>query len=163
MIQRTEKCADEKGRTYFRCIEHPDNMLPVVLSDSPSALSIQIGGDHYKHFTAIQPVEFFEANEVPFTLANVIKYVLRNKDNRAQDLSKALHYLTLYKELRMDKHRHWRKILWDISPNEFITKNNLGDMPALVVMQVCMIATHSSPESCWEDAVGTLNQMIREL
>lgn len=132
------------------------------MTETPPALSIQVGGTHYKNF-AIQPVEFIEANDVPYTLANVIKYVLRSKDNRAQDLGKALHYMTLYKELRMDQHRHWRKLFWTISPNEFITKNSINDLSALVIMQVCMIATSDAPAACWEDAVGTLNELIREL
>lgn len=132
------------------------------MTETPPALSIQVGGDHYKGF-AIGPVEFIDANDIPFVLGNVIKYAVRIKDNRAQDLGKALHYLTLYKELRMDRHRHWCKLFWDISPNEFITKNSINNLSALVVMQVCMIATSDKPESCWEDAVGTLNEMIREL
>lgn len=131
-------------------------------TESPSALEIQVGGTHYKDF-AIQPVEFIETNDLPYTIANVIKYVLRDKDNRAQDLGKASHYLLLYKELRMDSHRHWRKILWSVSPNGFITTNALTGLQALVIMRVCSIATSDKPESCWEDAMNAIQEMIRTL
>lgn len=54
----------------------------------------QIGGKHYESM-AIQPWEIIEKNELDFWEGNVVKYVLRYKDkNGAEDLRKALHYLT---------------------------------------------------------------------
>lgn len=54
----------------------------------------QIGGKHYESM-AIQPWEIIEKNGLDFWEGNVVKYVLRYKDkNGAEDLRKALHYLT---------------------------------------------------------------------
>ena len=67
-----------------------------------SALSIQIGGDHYKKST-IQPVEFIEANEIPFLEGCVIKRLVRHElptGKGRQDIEKAIHELQLLLELR---------------------------------------------------------------
>ena len=55
----------------------------------------QIGGDHYKKaYPFCQPLEFFSKNNIPFTKANVCKYVLRyDLKNGIEDLRKAKHYL----------------------------------------------------------------------
>ena len=44
-----------------------------------SALEKQVDGDHYRKY-AIQPTEFIIRNEIPFAEANVIKYVIRWRD-----------------------------------------------------------------------------------
>tara|TARA_B100000161_G_C33508615_1_gene395278 strand:+ start:606 stop:854 length:249 start_codon:yes stop_codon:yes gene_type:complete len=59
-------------------------------------LKKQVGGNHYKKDFVIQPVEFIEKNEIGFALGNVIKYLLRDKDDRVQDLLKAKHYIDLH-------------------------------------------------------------------
>lgn len=59
-------------------------------------LKKQVGGSHYKKDFVIQPVEFIEKNEIGFALGNVIKYLLRDKDDRVQDLLKAKHYIDLH-------------------------------------------------------------------
>jgi hypothetical protein len=63
--------------------------------DRRDALSVQVGGDHYKKM-AIQPVEFIRANNIGYFEGNVIKYVCRhqNKDG-LRDLKKARHYLDM--------------------------------------------------------------------
>ena len=40
--------------------------------------------------------KFIEKNEIGFALGNVIKYLLRDKDDRVQDLLKAKHYIDLH-------------------------------------------------------------------
>ena len=55
-------------------------------------LDIQIGGSHYKKFK-IQPLEFCTVNEIPFPEGSIIKYILRDKGCRLQDLQKARHIL----------------------------------------------------------------------
>lgn len=52
----------------------------------------QIGGNHYK-IMAIQPWEIIERNNLDYWEGNIIKYVLRKKYNRIEDLEKAIHYL----------------------------------------------------------------------
>lgn len=64
-----------------------------------SALSVQVGGDHYKGST-IQPVQFFHANDLDWFQGSICKYVCRWRDKGGlQDLYKARHTLDLYIEL----------------------------------------------------------------
>lgn len=52
----------------------------------------QIGGNHYaKH--SIQPWNIIDEYNLDYYLGNVIKYVLRDKNNQVEDLHKAIHYL----------------------------------------------------------------------
>ena len=52
----------------------------------------QIGGDHYaKH--SIQPWDIIREYELDYFEGNALKYLLRQKDNRLEDLQKAAHYL----------------------------------------------------------------------
>jgi len=52
----------------------------------------QIGGDHYvKH--KIQPWDIIDEYELNYYEGNALKYLLRRKENRVEDLRKAIHYL----------------------------------------------------------------------
>lgn len=52
----------------------------------------QVGGNHYaKH--SIQPWDIIDEYNLDYYLGNVIKYVLRDKNNKIEDLHKAIHYL----------------------------------------------------------------------
>lgn len=63
-------------------------------------LLVQEGGSHYKSMK-IQPVEFIEANGIPFLEGNVIKRVCRHSTkNKAEDIRKAIHELQLILKLR---------------------------------------------------------------
>lgn len=65
----------------------------------PSALDVQVGGDHYKKLK-IQPIEFIHANNIPFIEGNIIKYITRWRDkNGVKDLEKVKHYVDLLIEL----------------------------------------------------------------
>jgi hypothetical protein len=65
-----------------------------------TALSAQIGGDHYKNF-AIQPAVFIERNKIPFLDGCVIKRMCRHEaKNGVEDLRKAIHEIELIIELR---------------------------------------------------------------
>lgn len=59
-----------------------------------SCLNSQVGGDHYRNFK-IQPLEFILANNIPFCEGNIIKYLMRKKGSRLEDLRKAKHYLDI--------------------------------------------------------------------
>jgi len=68
-----------------------------------SALSHQIGGDHYVNYP-IQPAEYNFVNKIPFIEGNVIKYVTRWRNkNGILDLQKAIHCLELLIELENKK------------------------------------------------------------
>lgn len=61
------------------------------------SLQTQVGGEHYK--LPIQPLEFINANGIPFMEANVIKYVVRHqRKNGVQDIDKAIDYLMKIRE-----------------------------------------------------------------
>ncbi|AUR86709.1 protein of unknown function DUF3310 [Vibrio phage 1.088.O._10N.261.46.A1] len=67
---------------------------------SQVATDRQIGGDHYKSLK-IQPIEYIDANNLPFLEGNVVKYVTRHTSkNGVQDIDKAIHYLELIKQMR---------------------------------------------------------------
>lgn len=60
-----------------------------------NSLKKQIGGDHYSKL-AIQPVEYIQANNIPYMEGNVIKYVTRWRDKGGiADLEKARHYIDM--------------------------------------------------------------------
>lgn len=64
----------------------------------------QVGGDHYaKH--NIQPLDVIDEYKLDFYRGNVLKYILRDKDNKLEDIDKAIHYLELYKERVLEKNK----------------------------------------------------------
>jgi hypothetical protein len=66
-------------------------------------MDIQISGSHYKKY-AIQPVQFFYENNVPFIEGAIIKYVMRHRDkNGKQDLEKAKHMIDLLIKMEYEK------------------------------------------------------------
>ncbi len=51
----------------------------------------QVGGDHYvKH--RIQPWSIIDAYDLNYYEGNILKYLLRSKENRVEDLQKLIHY-----------------------------------------------------------------------
>ncbi len=98
--------------------------LPLIPGMEPSALSTQVGGAHYKTY-AIQPVEFVMANDWDFCAAAILKYVTRwRQKNGAQDLRKAIHFVSLRDELT-----RVRRLLPQgaISMTDFLQKNGIHE------------------------------------
>lgn len=61
------------------------------------ALSVQIGGNHYK--SAYQPIELMEKVNMRPSCAFVFKYIYRHKDKKGlEDLQKALHCVELMEQ-----------------------------------------------------------------
>jgi|TARA_R110000751_G_scaffold77653_6_gene156481 hypothetical protein len=54
--------------------------------------SQQVGGDHYLK-NNIQPWDIVDDHALCFYSGNAIKYILRDKGNKKEDLLKAIHYL----------------------------------------------------------------------
>lgn len=52
----------------------------------------QVGGSHYKKHS-IQPWDIIDEYGLGFYEGNVLKYLLRDKGNKREDLEKAAHYL----------------------------------------------------------------------
>lgn len=62
----------------------------------------QVGGDHYqKH--KIQPWDIIDEWELNFYEGNILKYLLRRKGNRLEDLQKIAHYVEKMIELEENK------------------------------------------------------------
>lgn len=73
--------------------------MPQDVLDRESALTVQVGGAHYRDLP-IQPVQYIHANGVGFFEGNVIKYVTRWRDKGGlEDLRKARHYIDMLLEL----------------------------------------------------------------
>ncbi len=72
-----------------------DKMFNIAEDTTPinlTSLGRQVGGDHYKKHT-IQPWDIIDEYKLDYYAGNALKYLLRNKDNKKQDLEKAKHYL----------------------------------------------------------------------
>lgn len=64
-----------------------------------SALSAQVGGDHYKD-RGIQPIEYIHSNGLNFIEGSVVKYITRWREKGGvEDLNKIKHYIDLLIEL----------------------------------------------------------------
>lgn len=70
--------------------------------EKPVAQRKQIGGNHYSKHT-IQPWDIIDEYKLDYYLGNVVKYVLRDKNNKLEDLEKALHFLE--KRIELEKSR----------------------------------------------------------
>lgn len=70
-----------------------------VLNNEESALSKQVGGNHYKNFP-YQPLAFAEVIKMTPCGTNILKCVCRYPTKYGeQDLEKVLHYMELHKEI----------------------------------------------------------------
>jgi len=61
----------------------------------------QIGGDHYQ--TKIQPWDIIDSWDLNFYEGNILKYLLRRKNNRVEDLKKMIHYAQKLLEIEEGK------------------------------------------------------------
>ena len=57
-----------------------------------SVMKEQIGGDHYKKHK-VKPWDIIDEYKLNFYEGNALKYILRDKINRIEDIQKAIHYL----------------------------------------------------------------------
>lgn len=97
------------------------------------AADIQVGGNHYKKFR-IQPAEFCIVNNLNGGLYNVLKYVMREKENRLEDLAKAGHVLQL---LMQFKHSIVHDFEMVIPVKTFIYMNELTGNVAEIITEAC--------------------------
>lgn len=93
------------GRPVPPHIKFSPPILPGLLFGKPTgtgALAEQVGGDHYKGKN-IQPVEYIEANALPFLEGCIIKRATRHQDKNGagvKDLKKIIHEARLIAQLR---------------------------------------------------------------
>lgn len=109
-------------------------------------LSTQVGGQHYKGMP-IQPVEFCERNQLPYCMANVIKYVSRHRAKHGrEDLEKAIHYcdlgLSMYEQTKTAWHTQDSD--WAITPLRFCQENKFDNNTTKAVIHLCSVFSRGS-------------------
>lgn len=95
---------DTLHRYKKKAAQQPAASAPVAVTPAPapvepSALDVQVDGDHYKKLK-IQPVEYIHANNIPFIEGCIIKYATRWKaKGGVKDLEKIKHFADLLIEM----------------------------------------------------------------
>lgn len=70
-----------------------------LFPNTPQALDVQVGGNHYKALK-IQPIEYIHANNLGYCEGNVVKYISRWRSKGGiKDLEKVKHYVDLLIQL----------------------------------------------------------------
>lgn len=100
------------------------------------SLKTQVGGTHYS-VLAQQPIELIVRLNMNFIQGSILKYISRNKDNKLQDLEKALHYCQLGLDFPKysnksnkhcgDNHNAKNKII------KYVDQNNLSDIHISII------------------------------
>ncbi len=72
-----------------------------VVAPTPAS-ERQVGGDHYRKFK-IQPWDIIDEYDLSFYEGSALKYLLRSKSDRLEDLKKARHYLDKLIEIEEGK------------------------------------------------------------
>jgi len=109
-------------------------------------LATQVGGQHYKNMP-IQPVEFSERNQLPYCMANVIKYVSRHRAKHGrEDLEKAIHYCDLGLSMYEQTKTAWRTqdSDWAITPLRFCQENKFDAPTTKAVIHLCSVFSRGS-------------------
>lgn len=73
-----------------------------MVGDPVPARERQVAGLHYRKH-AIQPWDIIDEYDLSFYAGNALKYLLRDKGNRLEDLKKARHYLDKLIEIEEGK------------------------------------------------------------
>lgn len=91
-VSKCPQCGGSQGHMY-NCPALKEG------PQKPNALSVQVGGDHYKKM-AIQPVEYCHRNKLGPCESAIVKYATRWREKGGiQDLRKIQHYVDLLIEL----------------------------------------------------------------
>lgn len=110
-----------------------------------SALSYQVGGQHYTKYP-IQPNQFVAANNWDAFAQNILKYLVRWRDKAGlPDVEKALHYAHQRIELRME-HHHVLRDREAIAMNDFIRANDIPAElePVLLALELWVMSSGNS-------------------
>ena len=118
-----------------------------------NALGTQIGGTHYK-VLPYQPIELIGELRMDYFQGCIIKYISRNKNNKIEDLQKAIHYCELAKELGVGikyiDFKHSQSLKYEIG--KYVKMNNLPEICSSIIFQVL--------QNQYNIAIGLINSLI---
>lgn len=98
----TPKLVSKTREEWIEVVSSPGEWWDSAYFDPKptSALSTQVGGDHYKTL-AIQPIEYITKNNLGWCEGNVVKYISRWKQKGGvADIDKVIHYAQMLKEMQ---------------------------------------------------------------
>jgi hypothetical protein len=121
-----------------------------------NALETQIGGTHYK-VLPYQPIELISKLNLNYFQGCIVKYISRNKDNKIEDLQKAIHYCELAKELGIGKKyidsNHSKSLQYEIK--RYIVMNKLPEICSSIIFQVL--------RNQYNIAIDLINRLINQI
>jgi len=85
-----EKLIDEERFNALQDLEVKEAERDMRIQSSHLS---QVGGQHYKVHGSCQPWSIIDEYNLNFYEGNALKYLLRSKGDRIEDLQKAIHYL----------------------------------------------------------------------
>lgn len=129
-------------------------------------LQTQIGGAHYKGLT-MEPLEFWERNQLPATVGTILKHVTRHADkNGRQDLEKAGDYIGKLIWWTFDAPEedrvtpaHWRDgWAWVVPHSRFSELNRLKALERCIIELVCTFSCRAHLEMARELVVQCIER-----
>ena len=95
--EELEQLAQQKEKDNAGILSFNDSLTPFEKEFKKqlkieSALNTQVGGDHYIKHT-IRPWDIIDEYDLGYYGGNALKYLLRDKGDRKEDLEKARHYI----------------------------------------------------------------------
>ena len=120
-----------------------------------SALSEQVGGNHYKDMP-YQPINLISQLDLDFFQGNVVKYVSRYKlKDGVRDLEKAKHYCKMAIDLNAKRIPDGMYLSDAMDDGwEYVRKNKLDPEVFQILMDVVRVR--------WEDASQVIDELIEK-
>lgn len=130
-----------------------------------SALTRQVGGDHYR-VMGIQPIQFCTVNRYDPAAFSVLKYVSRHRrKNGFEDLQKADHFI----DLRLDLIREVPTVfavnpaMDVITVQEYNATNNLTPTEGALLQELHVWARQADRTRSHAQAAAAIKAMLRSL
>ena len=121
-----------------------------------NALETQIGGTHYK-VLPYQPIELIGELRMDYFQGCIVKYISRDKNNKIEDLQKAIHYCELAREvgvgIKYIDSKHSQSLKYEIG--KYVKMNNLPEICSLIILNVL--------RNQYKDVIGQINTLINQI
>ena len=121
-----------------------------------NALETQIGGTHYK-VLPYQPIELIGLLRMDYFQGCIVKYISRDKNNKIEDLQKAIHYCKLAEEvgvgIKYIDSKHSQSLKYEI--NKYVKMNNLPE--------ICSLIIFNTLQNQYKDVIGQINILITQI